>query len=530
MIVYSSNFEFESNDYIENIIKLISKWVGQRSKTYIDPIVLGNGLLKRRLNDGSTLISRSTQKGGVTFNYPFLFSAEFSHGDDKVPGRLWTTGIGLRQTSRNSPIECTFLLKTDEISTRVKTTTQSTRPRIVLDVLSNCNPIGGCIGSSIKQLDETSAPAFLVEIEREKRFNPIVIISAKRDGTYIIEPEKLRSLLIGIADIVQIKSNVDTFSIEKILSRKYSAWNGAINILFGSKYVDNVIYCDNALYTPDRMVELIESGIDMYSEIFSAVTHHTNVPASWKHISIQMVEQIDLQNKLRDAKESASNITDGESYIPLLESAMDQLSEKEKEIVNLRSDMVNREEQCQSLEYQVQSLKYSLVGRQQSGAVLDAADLGAITALRELFGAVLDEQPDLEQSLSLIQTLFPDRIIILESAFESARESINFRYGNKGFELLWDLAFKFWPAINQDSDLAGKRLLGEKYAQNEGNALTATGKRRRTFKYKEQEILMEKHLKFGVKDSISETLRIYFEWIGDEKLIVIGHCGKHLDH
>ena len=39
---------------------------------------------------------------------------------------------------------------------------------------------------------------------------------------------------------------------------------------------------------------------------------------------------------------------------------------------------------------------------------------------------------------------------------------------------------------------------------------------------------MLKHLKIGIKDSLSETLRVHFEWLADEKRIVIGHCGGHL--
>lgn len=530
MLVYSSNFEFESASGVEKIIQLIAKWVGQRSKTHINPVSLQNGFAKRRLNDGSVFASSTTKTSADDINYPYFFSAEFSHGDDKVAGRLWSTGIGLRQISCDSPIECTFLLKTDEVSPRVNAPILTTRPRIVLDILSACRASGGSVGFSVKQLDESSALAFLAEIERKNRVNPIVVISAKREGEYFINPEKLRLLLIGIADVVQIPVSVDTFALEKILGRKYSAWGGAVNILFRSKSGRNGNYCESSLYLPDRMKELVDSGVDIYSEIFSSVTHQTNVPASWRHISIQMVEQVALKAKLKSAIEGATTAADGASYIPLLESAMDQLTDKDKTIENLRLETEIRDEQIQSLESQVQGLKYSLVGRQQSGAVLDAADLGAITALRESLGIVLEQEPSLEQSLSVIQTLFPDRVIILESAFDSARESKVFRYGRKGFDLLWALASEYWTAINNGGDLEGKRVLGEKYAQNEGNALTTAGKRRRTFEYKGREVTMEKHLKLGNKDSISETLRVHFEWLNDEKIIVIGHCGKHLDH
>jgi len=39
---------------------------------------------------------------------------------------------------------------------------------------------------------------------------------------------------------------------------------------------------------------------------------------------------------------------------------------------------------------------------------------------------------------------------------------------------------------------------------------------------------MLKHLKIGTKDSLSETLRVHFEWIAKEGCIVVGHCGGHL--
>ncbi|MFV8646948.1 hypothetical protein ACNREK_22150, partial [Ralstonia pseudosolanacearum] len=59
--------------------------------------------------------------------------------------------------------------------------------------------------------------------------------------------------------------------------------------------------------------------------------------------------------------------------------------------------------------------------------------------------------------------------------------------------------------------------------------LSNDGKKRRTFNYCGKDFLMEKHLKHGVKDSPAETLRVHFEWFSNEKKIVVGHCGPHLD-
>ena len=67
------------------------------------------------------------------------------------------------------------------------------------------------------------------------------------------------------------------------------------------------------------------------------------------------------------------------------------------------------------------------------------------------------------------------------------------------------------------------------YAQGEGETLTTDGRRRRTFNYRGRDFFMDKHLKIGVTHSPAETLRVHFEWLADEKRLIVGYCGKHLD-
>ncbi|WP_230945981.1 hypothetical protein [Burkholderia territorii] len=428
-------------------------------------------------------------------------------------------------------MECTFLLKTDEASARVSSPIQVTRPRIVLDVVTQCQPVGTTPGLKIKQLNENSAAAFLAEVEREDRGCPIVVISARKDGTYLVQPERIRSLLVGIADVVQVAPIANTFEIEKTLGKKYGAWGGAINVLYRSKVGRDGIYCDSSLYRPDRLADLAEAGINLDSEILSAVTHQTNVPTSWRHISLSVVDQAVLRGQLSRAVESAKQ-TDGDAgYIKLLEDAMDQMTAKDQSISELRAQVQEQDERINELEASVQGLKYSLAGLSHSAAGPDDEGLELIQPLRDAVSMVVEGDPTLEQSLTIIRSLFPDRIVVLDSAVSSARESETFRYGKKGFDLLWKLANNYWPAVaGGGGDAEGRKVFGQKaYAQNEAGALSNDGKRRRTFEYKGQDILMEKHLKIGIKDSVAETLRIHFEWVGADNVIVVGYCGKHLD-
>jgi hypothetical protein len=39
---------------------------------------------------------------------------------------------------------------------------------------------------------------------------------------------------------------------------------------------------------------------------------------------------------------------------------------------------------------------------------------------------------------------------------------------------------------------------------------------------------MLRHLKIGVGDDLTKTIRVHFHWDADREKIVIGHCGEHL--
>jgi hypothetical protein len=75
-------------------------------------------------------------------------------------------------------------------------------------------------------------------------------------------------------------------------------------------------------------------------------------------------------------------------------------------------------------------------------------------------------------------------------------------------------------------------VFGNAYAASESEKAESNprAKRLRTFTYKGNDIVMMSHLRIGVNDGVAETLRIHFAWDSDDRKIIIGHCGQHLDH
>lgn len=156
-------------------------------------------------------------------------------------------------------------------------------------------------------------------------------------------------------------------------------------------------------------------------------------------------------------------------------------------------------------------------------------DVVSRNELLRILPNIVKKQISLTDILDVIALIFPDRLLMLDSAFESAEESASFQHADQAFDLLWRLATKYWAEIQTGGDSEARKIFGKAYASNEKSTLSKAGRERRTFVYKGQRILMDKHLKIGTADNSSDTLRIHFEWIAEQKRILIGHCGKHLD-
>ena len=535
MLVYVNNFLFEPPHGLDQIVQLIAKWVGQRAKSYVDASRLAEGIRELKLRDGSTLTSRATLSEDKGRIYPFWFCAQLSHRDERISGRLWITEIGLHQESNGKPIECSLLLKTDAISARVTASIQVTRPKLVEQLIQSCNPLGQTPGLKVKQLTLESASAFRREVERNERDYPIVILSANRDNEYPVDPERLRSILVGLADVVCVPPEEDTFAIEELVGRRFIAFGGALNIVFPGRQGDRGLFYETVLLRPDDVVDLLENGHSIESEILTTITHRTNLPFSWRHISPEKVRHAALRAQLAQMIERAKAGDQSEElteYVDLLESADQELQSKDKELARIRSSYEAKEQEVRELQANIASLKHALSGLQSSDDGEDGV-AEVLAPLRDSVAAFLKGSPSLQQTVDLIATLYPDRIVFLETAKDSAKESDRGRFhqGAKAFDLLQKLATEYWQQLaDGKSDQQAKAVFGQNaYAANEARVLSNDGKRRRTFSYRGRDFLMEKHLKHGVKDSLAETLRIHFEWLAQEKKIVVGHCGKHLN-
>lgn len=532
MLIYANKLAFDANGGTHKIIEQIAKWVGSKSRGYIAPDRLAEGIRELRLKDGSALSSISA----FNDNEPFLFCAKLTHGDYSVSGRLWTTEVGLFQQDLQSPIECSIILKTDEVSARVNDAITVTRPRIVQLLIENCQPVSGTPGLRVKQLTAESGIAFLSDVERLARDYPLVLVSTDQQGNHPVNLDRLLSVLAGLADVVEIPADVNTFELQEVIGRRYIAFGGAINIIFPVRQNYKELICQTIKLKTNDIEDIVNDGKSIDSEILSAITHRTNLPYSWKHISKEVVNQARLRTQLAKMIERSKSNGHAEElaeYTALLEVADEEARSRYTEVEQLRCEYDAKNNEVIKLQATIDGLKYALNGQQESFTGVSNELVESLNPFKDSIKQALWGSLSLSQVLDLIQFLFSEEVIILDSAFESAKNSdqAGFKLTGKAFDLLRKLATEYRSKLVEGkSDQQAKSCFGHNvYAANEADTLSIDGKRRRTFKYQSTSYFMEKHLKHGVKDSAAETLRIHFEWIPSENKILIGHCGKHLD-
>lgn len=529
MLVYANVFLFSPDDGPQDIVDVIARWAGRNAGCYVDPELLAKGVREYKMPEGRVLhsiVSRDDEKNIV---YPYYFSARLTHGDDSVSGRQWITEIGLYQESIVQPVTCSVLLKTDEVSTRVVTLPEPSRPNLVSQLIERCNPIDEMVGLTVTKLDESSALAFFAEVESERRNYPLVIVSCNANGEYPVDLQRLQSLLVGLAKVVDIPLDVDTYRLEMLLGRRYIAFGGAINIIFPARKNDMIVSCESKLLRSEFLEDLFSEGKDVKGEVFGIITHRTNLPASWRHISPEVVNGAILRRKLAKVIEgfkAGGNDDSLEEYKALFEEAARELQEKDA----LKKELEEKKGELQKVLVDNEALKYSLSERSKGVAGDDGI---RVSDLRSVITPHIVKDISVIQTLKIFESLYSERLVVLDSAYASAKESdrAGFRYGKNVFDLLYRLITDYWEVLTDGrGDQDAKTVFGQnEYAANESSVLSNDGVRRRTFVYNSMAIKMLKHLKYGYKDSLAETIRIHFEWFDGEQKIVIGHCGKHLD-
>jgi hypothetical protein len=538
MLVYANHFQFQGAGAEDAIFKAIGGWLKEQLGFGLHPDQIRqegefNG---HRGELRSWLRVYATDEGE-----PALYAWVLKNLDDSARGRQWITELGLKKTGQDVAFSC--VVKTDEYSTlAARSPVTASRPRVIGYITNNVlrspnasfTPSVAAVEAKAVGEDMDSYRALHAEIERRERDCPLVIVSPTRDGDYLLNVEDLQEKLIGLGQVVQICRGFNSYDMADVIGQQRSAWGGAVNVLY-TPLPTGVVR--NRLFRSEEILEWGNTPHDRISHLLAWVTNNTNIPRLRKHIRPEGVLQLALRRRMQAVRANSEQMNVAQLRDELEESSKraDAQDRYFNDLVNENSGLLESvaefkeaveeaEGEIAKKDYVIQSLKDQL-----SRARNDHSGNVDVKGLCEL--ACRDDPPLPLECLDLIEKVYGDSCIVLPSARNSAEEMGRFVNGRQLMSLLKKLVTEYRGKLMSGGDNQARTVFGKNdYAAKESETVMANKamRRQRTFTYEGEDVEMFRHLKIGVEDDATKTIRVHFHWDADKEKIVIGYCGKHL--
>lgn len=395
------------------------------------------------------------------------------------------------------------------------------------------------------------ADAFVryVLLDRARSIPYVIVSGTNATGAFLAEPDTVAQRLATQAIVASLHQDATREFADAFEACGYDrqfgvCFDGAVRL-----YQTTIDRSNNPrehyLWLPDRLRDHGQRATDaLAGEIAERVTWRALPPRFFVIVddfdrarSHYLAEQA-LKREAHDSKDHAHKLKEFEAMVHMLreqlQAAQDERALWKEEASSLESSAVEWRKIIEIAEQERDEAKSERAVAQLRINALEARAAGLTSLQLEVLQSKLHRNriDSLSQALVLLETAFPNRVRVLTSAWKSAEEAEEFKKPDKAWGLMLQLVTDYWEAIQKGGGAAAKDVFTDATygARESGPVEEREGARRlRTFDYNGREITMWEHLKIGVKDSIAETWRMHFFFDADEKKIVIGHCGKHLD-
>lgn len=327
MLIYVNQFQLVGKESSQIAFRTVAGWLKGITKRHFTTSELKSG-------EEFSIDRMKVRTYAAVDLHPYMYSVLFSHPDREIKGRQWITEIGIREEGTQTTVS--ILLETSDISTLVTEIPSTTKPRLVNFLQKNAQLHNETVGLKVLKFKNAteSLKALGYEIERNERKYPLVLVSnTKATNRPIINPQKLQDQLLGLAQVVYSEEEINSWEMESTLGRKYSAWDGAVNIIYPPFRGGS---CNSKLFSQGSLNELISSGSHALQLILSHITHTTNGFNKKKHFSPSSVRAKRQKDQRTLLKRRFDEHSEDSGYQELAEQAFAQLEEQENLIEQLK--------------------------------------------------------------------------------------------------------------------------------------------------------------------------------------------------
>ena len=451
-----------------------------------------------------------------------IWAARISYRGDRVAGREWVTDLFVEQ--RHGSLVRFGAQLTCKCPTNDPGFDHS-RPRVVRDVLGVLagEADGEALTNEVEPVLTSEVEQLVSLLYNPARRLPVVVVSVDDNGGAQIDVDRLATRLSGTAHLRSL-SIEPSFELTRQIGKRMSAFNGAMRLYMPGLEQES----ENPFQHPLWLAPTTGLNPRALNQVASRILPlgFRDPEGDARFWRVGLLRQAASRIVANEAAGSREEQLEAEIEALRLEKSV--LEESEEAAESLMYEEASKLSGVQSELARLEDENYNL--RQRLRTTGSPAENSLTPLLEDDVQSLFEQNPSLEASLRIIGSVFPDRVEILGTAYDSARDSSGFRHRKKAFNLLWSLCTDYWSSLSEgQGDVTARSCFGSGYAAKESDSLSVAGRKRRTFLYDGSEFLMEKHLKIGVADNRAETLRVHFEWLGESRVIVIGHCGGHLD-
>lgn len=516
--VSRASFVLTDRGAFGSAVAAAADWIGKTAATTLPETARSGGEFIFEAPDGRASASALR----VSDDEGEIWAARVNYYGDTVTGREWVTDLFVEKRRGafvrfGAQLNCRCAH--DDLGF------EHSRPRIVRDVLEAlaAEEDGEALTNEVEPVPFDRIDDLVGLLYKPTRRLPVVLVSVDDGGGAQVNLELLANRLSGTAHLRSI-STEPSFELTRQVGKRLSTFNGAIRAYMPGLEQET----EDPFKHPLWLAPYSGWNPRALNQIAARVLPlgFRDSEGDRRFWQVALLRQ--TQSRLAANRREGSQEDQLNAEIEALQSEANLLRENADAAEALMNEEAQKHTAAQAELQRLEEENFTLRERIKTLRNAGTANFHRVDQA-DIWG-LFEQSPSLETSLRVISAVFPERVVVLDSAFESAQDSSVFRYGKKAFTLLWTLSTEYWNALaSGHGDQEAKRFLGAAYAAKESETLSTTGRKRRTFSYNGVEILMEKHLKIGVADNRADTLRVHFEWLAERKQIVIGYCGGHLD-
>lgn len=516
--VYALQFEIDqhelisTSDLFERLVAKLNNWIREKYERKWQTLVevdWNSDPLTPHPGHRITANRRSVQESE-------LITLDWSHPADNDPTLQWQTSCVFGKISDR--IQVSFLVRISSIRLVLQPARfQVGRPKIVSQVLQEfaCNSEGWTIPSAPINLSSPDVDRFVEDVLLNLQRNiPVVVISTGVwDGTSSVNENDVFNCVRGFAHVVKLEDKWAAFKLTDCVGRALSCFDGAVRIYWpGFALTDNPYGHKLFMREAIRQNESEGNHLDNYLfNLFSSV-------ASFRFADGAVIRAV--RQQLNEAEKQR---------LDTIRSTM-QTGRVERD--RLEMDLLESFEQIDKLRAECFRLQEELDAQiaawdsYQSAVSEKDGDLSRLTEPESSFASV-------GEAVTEAKRTFSDVLVFLDSAVDSANDS-PYQSPDRVYEFFEALHFIASEWREKDGVLGrswGEAMVAMGFDLRDQISKTSKGKfgKEYTFVYKGKKRLFEQHVTLGAKQA-HKCLSVHIWRDDDDKVVVIGHCGRHLSN